>query len=77
MHIISYRKPEMIELALKKTNSFESRQRKLTSSLVVCLAISMSHWSSDSMTTVKIFANSGSPSIKAGNDYGSGFSFFP
>jgi hypothetical protein len=45
-------KPEMIELALKKTNSFESRQRKLTSSLVVCLVIAMSYWSSDSMTTV-------------------------
>jgi hypothetical protein len=45
-------KPEMIELALEKTNSLESRQRKLTSSLVVCLVISMSYWSSDSMTTV-------------------------
>ena len=44
--------PEMIEAALKKTNSFESRQRKLTSSLVVCLVIAMSYWSSDSMTTV-------------------------
>jgi hypothetical protein len=44
--------PEMIEKALKKTNSFESRQRKLTSSLVVCLVIAMSYWSSDSMTTV-------------------------
>ncbi len=42
----------MIEAALKKTNSFESRQRKLTSSLVVCLVIAMSYWSSDSMTTV-------------------------
>ena len=30
--------PEMIEAALKKSNSFESRRRKLTSSLVVCLA---------------------------------------
>lgn len=45
-------KPEMIEAALKKTNSLESRQRKLTSSLVVCLVIAMSYWSSDSMTTV-------------------------
>lgn len=44
--------PKMIEAALKKTNSFESRQRKLTSSLVVCLVIAMSYWSSDSMTTV-------------------------
>jgi lipid A disaccharide synthetase len=44
--------PEMIEEALEKTNSFESRQRKLTSSLVVCLVIAMSYWSSDSMTTV-------------------------
>ena len=44
--------PKMIELALEKTNSFESRQRKLTSSLVVCLVIAMSYWSSDSMTTV-------------------------
>ena len=42
----------MIEAALKKTNSLESRQRKLTSSLVVCLVIAMSYWSSDSMTTV-------------------------
>jgi hypothetical protein len=46
-------KPEMIVcIALEKTNSFESRQRKLTSSLVVCLVIAMSYWSSDSMTTV-------------------------
>lgn len=44
--------PEMIEKALKESNSFESRQRKLTSSLVVCLVIAMSYWSSDSMTTV-------------------------
>ena len=44
--------PSMIETALKKTNSLESRQRKLTSSLVVCLVIAMSYWSSDSMTTV-------------------------
>ena len=44
--------PEMIEAALEKTNSFESRKRKLTSSLVVCLVIAMSYWSSDSMTTV-------------------------
>ncbi|MBE9048111.1 transposase domain-containing protein [Pleurocapsales cyanobacterium LEGE 10410] len=44
--------PEMIEAALKKTNSLESRRRKLTSSLVVCLVIAMSYWSSDSMTTV-------------------------
>ena len=34
--------PEMIEAALKKTNSLESRQRKLRSSLVVCLVIAMS-----------------------------------
>jgi len=34
--------PEMIEEALEKTNSFELRQRKLTSSLVVCLVIAMS-----------------------------------
>ncbi|MCC0179704.1 transposase domain-containing protein [Waterburya agarophytonicola K14] len=43
---------EMIEVALKKSNSLESRRRKLTSSLVVCLIIAMSYWSSDSMTTV-------------------------
>ena len=42
--------PKMIEEALEKTRSFESRQRKLTSSLVVCFVIAMSYWSSDSMT---------------------------
>ena len=44
--------PKMIEEALEKTRSFESRQRKLTSSLVVCLVIAMSIWSLDSMATV-------------------------
>ncbi|VEP15240.1 transposase (fragment) [Hyella patelloides LEGE 07179] len=44
--------PKMIEQALERSNSFESRKRKLTSSLVVCLVIAMSYWSSDSMTTV-------------------------
>ena len=44
--------PEAIEQALKKSNSFEQRKRKLPASLVVCLIIAMSFWSSDSMTTV-------------------------
>lgn len=44
--------PEAIEQALKKSNSFEQRKRKLPASLVVCLIIAMSFWSSDSMATV-------------------------
>ena len=44
--------PEIIERELEKSNSFEKRQQKLPSSLVVCLVIAMSFWSSDSMTTV-------------------------
>ncbi len=43
---------EAIDQALAKSNSFEERQRKLPSSLVVCLVIAMSFWSSDSMATV-------------------------
>lgn len=44
--------PEVIDQELEKSNSFEKRQRKLPSSLVVCLVIAMSFWSSDSMGTV-------------------------
>ena len=44
--------PEMIAQELEKSNSFEKRQRKLPASLVVCLVIAMSLWSSDSMATV-------------------------
>ncbi len=33
--------PEAINQALEKSNSFEKRQRKLPSSLVVCLVIAM------------------------------------
>ncbi len=43
---------EIIDQELKKSNSLEKRQRKLPSSLVVCLVIAMSLWSSDSMGTV-------------------------
>ncbi len=39
-------------IALEKSNSFEKRKRKLPASLVVCLIIAMSIWSSDSMATV-------------------------
>jgi hypothetical protein len=44
--------PEVIAKTLGKTNSVEERKRKLPSSLVVCLVIAMSLWSSDSMGTV-------------------------
>lgn len=44
--------PEAINQELEKSNSFEKRQRKLPASLVVCLVIAMSLWSSDSMGTV-------------------------
>ncbi len=44
--------PEAINQALEKSNSFEQRKRKLPASLVVCLVIAMSLWSSDSMATV-------------------------
>jgi hypothetical protein len=44
--------PEVIDQELKKAKAFEQRQRKLPSSLVVCLVIAMSFWSSDSMGTV-------------------------
>ncbi len=44
--------PKIIDQELEKSNSFEERQRKLPSSLVVCLVIAMSFWSSDSMGTV-------------------------
>ena len=43
---------EVIAQELEKSNSVEKRQRKLPASLVVCLVIAMSLWSSDSMTTV-------------------------
>ena len=44
--------PEVIDQALEKSARFEKRQRKLPASLVVCLVIAMSLWSSDSMGTV-------------------------
>jgi Insertion element 4 transposase N-terminal len=44
--------PEAIDQALEKSARFEKRQRKLPASLVVCLVIAMSWWSSDSMATV-------------------------
>lgn len=44
--------PEVIAKTLGQTNSVEERKRKLPSSLVVCLVIGMSLWSSDSMGTV-------------------------
>jgi len=44
--------PEIITQELEKSNSVEERKRKLPASLVVCLVISMSLWSSDSMGTV-------------------------
>ena len=44
--------PEVIDQALEKSKSFEKRKRKLPASLVVCLVIAMSLWSSDSMATV-------------------------
>ena len=43
---------KVIEQTLVNTKSFEQRQRKLPSQLVVCLVIAMSLWSSDSMETV-------------------------
>ena len=44
--------PDVIVQTLGNTNSVEERKRKLPSSLVVCLVIAMSLWSSDSMGTV-------------------------
>jgi Insertion element 4 transposase N-terminal/Transposase DDE domain len=44
--------PEIIDQELEKSNRVEKRQRKLPASLVVCLVIAMSFWSSDSMATV-------------------------
>lgn len=44
--------PDVIAQSLGNTNSVEERKRKLPSSLVVCLVIAMSLWSSDSMGTV-------------------------
>lgn len=44
--------PDLIAQSLGKTNSVEERKRKLPSSLVVCLVIAMSLWSSDSMGIV-------------------------
>jgi hypothetical protein len=44
--------PEVIDQALERSDRFEKRQRKLPASLVDCLVIAMSLWSSDSMGTV-------------------------
>lgn len=44
--------PDEIAQTLGNTSSMEERKRKLPSSLVVCLVIAMSLWSSDSMGTV-------------------------
>src|SRR4028118_2107367 len=44
--------PDEIAQTLGSTSSMEERKRKLPSSLVVCLVIAMSLWSSDSMGTV-------------------------
>ena len=44
--------PERIEQVLEKSQGREKRKRKLPASLVVCLVIAMSLWSSDSMETV-------------------------
>ncbi len=44
--------PDVIAQTLGHTNSVEERKRKLPSSLVVCLVMAMSLWSSDSMATV-------------------------
>lgn len=44
--------PERIEQALEKSQGREKRKRKLPASLVVCLVIAMSLWSSDAMATV-------------------------
>ncbi len=43
--------PELIDETLRETNATEERKRQLPSSLVVCLVIAMSLWSSDSMTS--------------------------
>lgn len=43
---------DVIEQTISNTEVREERKRKLPSSLVVCLVIAMSLWSSDSMTTV-------------------------
>ncbi len=43
---------EVIEQTIGQTAAIEERKRKLPSSLVVCLVIAMSLWSSDSMGTV-------------------------
>ncbi len=44
--------PEVIEETIGTTQAKEEHKRKLPSSLVVCLVIAMSLWSSDSMATV-------------------------
>lgn len=44
--------PDAIAQTLGNTNSVEERKRKLPSSLLVCLVIAMSLWSSDSMGNV-------------------------
>lgn len=44
--------PKLIEETLRETSATEERFRRLPSSLVVCLVIAMSLWSSDSMTSV-------------------------
>ncbi len=43
---------DVIAQTVGNTNSMEERKRKLPSSLVVCLVMAMSLWSSDSMATV-------------------------
>ena len=43
---------ETIEQVLGQTDSRETRKRKLPSHLIVCLVVTMSIWSSDSMRTV-------------------------
>ena len=41
--------PDVVAQSLGNTNSVSERKRKLPSSLVVCLVIAMSVWSSDSI----------------------------
>lgn len=44
--------PELITQTLRETSATEERKRQLPASLVVCLVIAMSLWSSDSMSSV-------------------------
>ena len=43
---------ELISATLRETSATEARKRQLPASLVVCLVIAMSLWSSDSMSSV-------------------------